>query len=53
MSDMGLVFAGLADRVYRVRGTAGSLALGVVWSVVSFVVWKTQPSTAAPKPVAA
>jgi len=34
---MGVVFAGLADRVYRVRTLAGSLALGVVWSFVSFM----------------
>ena len=34
---MGVVFAGLAERVYRVRTLAGSLALGAVWSFVSFM----------------
>jgi hypothetical protein len=33
----GLVFAGLADRVYRLRTLAGSLALGAVWSVASWL----------------
>src|SRR5712691_3985368 len=33
----GMAFAGLADRVYRVRTLAGSLALGAVWSFVSFM----------------
>src|SRR3989442_12147421 len=34
---LGMAFAGLADRVYRVRTLAGSLALGAVWSFVSFM----------------
>src|SRR5207244_8602391 len=34
---LGLAFAGLADRVYRVRTLSGSLALGAVWSFVSFM----------------
>jgi hypothetical protein len=34
---LGLAFAGIADRVYRVRTLAGSLALGAVWSFVSFM----------------
>ena len=34
---LGLAFAGLADRVYRVTSLAGSLALGAVWSFVSFM----------------
>jgi hypothetical protein len=33
----GLAFAGLADRVYRVRTLTGSLALGGVWSFASFM----------------
>ena len=33
----GLAFAGLADRVYRVRTLTGSLVLGAVWSFVSFM----------------
>jgi hypothetical protein len=33
----GLAFAALADRVYRVRSRSGSLALGAVWSFVSFM----------------
>jgi hypothetical protein len=33
----GLAFAGIADRVYRVRTLTGSLALGGVWSFVSFM----------------
>lgn len=37
---LGLAFAGLAGRVYRVRTLPGSLALGGVWSFVSFMfVW--------------
>jgi hypothetical protein len=34
---LGMAFAGIADRVYRVRTLAGCLALGAVWSFVSFV----------------
>jgi hypothetical protein len=34
---MGVVYAGLADRVYRVRTLAGAFALGAVWSFVSFM----------------
>jgi hypothetical protein len=34
---LGLAFAGLADRVYRVRTLTGSLALGAAWSFVSFM----------------
>jgi len=34
---MGTVYAGVADRVYRVRTLAGSLMLGAVWSFVSFM----------------
>lgn len=34
---LGMAFAGLADRVYQVRTLAGSLALGAVWSFVSFM----------------
>src|SRR5713226_7227756 len=33
----GLAFAGIADRVYRVRTLIGSLTLGGVWSFVSFM----------------
>jgi hypothetical protein len=33
----GLAFAALAERVYRVSSLVGSLALGFVWSFVSFV----------------
>jgi hypothetical protein len=33
----GLAFTALADRVYRVSSLAGSLALGAVWSFVSFM----------------
>ncbi|HEX9351325.1 MAG TPA: hypothetical protein VF877_08640 [Gaiellaceae bacterium] len=33
----GLAFAGVADRVYRVRTLIGSLVLGGVWSFVSFM----------------
>lgn len=33
----GMAFAGLADRVYRVRTLTGSLALGALWSFVSFM----------------
>jgi hypothetical protein len=34
---LGVAFAGLADRVYRVRTVAGGLALGAVWSFVSWM----------------
>ncbi|HZO98415.1 MAG TPA: hypothetical protein VFB42_13725 [Gaiellaceae bacterium] len=34
---LGTAFAGLADRVYRVRTLAASLTLGAVWSFVSFM----------------
>ncbi len=34
---LGLAFAGLADRVYRVATLLGSLVLGAVWSFVSFM----------------
>jgi hypothetical protein len=34
-SVLGVAFAGLADRVYRVRTLAGSLMLGAVWSFAS------------------
>lgn len=34
---LGLAFAGLADRVYRVATLTGSLALGAVWGFVSFM----------------
>ncbi len=33
----GLAFAGIGDRVYRVRTLMGSLVLGGVWSFVSFM----------------
>src|SRR5438093_6151231 len=33
----GLAFAGLAERVYRVRTLSGSLVLGAVWSFASFM----------------
>jgi hypothetical protein len=33
----GLAFAGIANRVYQVRTLMGSLALGGVWSFVSFM----------------
>ena len=36
---MGLAFAGIADRVYRVRTAIGSLVLGGVWSFVSFMLF--------------
>lgn len=36
-SVLGLVFAGLADRVYRVTTLTGSIALGAAWSFVSFM----------------
>lgn len=35
----GMAFAGLADRVHRVRTAAGALALGGAWSVASFLVF--------------
>ncbi|HZD88128.1 MAG TPA: hypothetical protein VE088_09005 [Gaiellaceae bacterium] len=35
----GLVFSGLADRVFSVRTLAGSLAAGVAWGIASFVVF--------------
>jgi hypothetical protein len=35
----GLAFAGIADRVYRVRTLSGSLALGGVWSFASFMLF--------------
>lgn len=38
-SVLGTAFAGLADRVYRVRTLAGSLALGAVWSFASFLLF--------------
>jgi hypothetical protein len=34
---LGLAFTAIADRVYRVGSQAGSLALGAVWSFVSFM----------------
>jgi hypothetical protein len=34
---LGVAFAGLADRVYHVRTRAGMLALGALWSFVSFM----------------
>ena len=34
---LGVAFAGLADRVYRVRTLAASVMLGAVWSFVSFM----------------
>jgi hypothetical protein len=34
---LGVAFAALEDRVYRVRTLAGSLLLGGVWSFVSFM----------------
>jgi hypothetical protein len=34
---MGLLFAGLADRVYHVRTLMGTLALGAAWSFASFM----------------
>lgn len=33
----GLAFAGIANRIYRVRTLMGSLTLGGVWSFVSFM----------------
>lgn len=33
----GAAFAGLADRVYRVRRMTGALALGAAWSVTGFM----------------
>jgi hypothetical protein len=38
-SVLGLAFAGLADRVYRVRTLAGSVMLGAVWSFASFMLF--------------
>jgi hypothetical protein len=36
----GLAYAAVAERVYHVRTVAGNLALGAVWSFVSFIfVW--------------
>ena len=35
----GAALAGLADRVYRIRNLAGSLALGAVWSFASFMLF--------------
>ncbi len=35
----GWAYAGLADRVYRVRTLAGSLALGAAWSFASFMLF--------------
>lgn len=35
----GLVFAGLADAVYGIRSLAGSIAAGVAWSFVSFMLF--------------
>lgn len=34
---LGLAFAGLAERVYRIRTLAGALALGTAWSFASFM----------------
>ena len=34
---LGVAYAGLADRVYRVRSLAGGLALGAAWSIASFL----------------
>jgi hypothetical protein len=36
---LGVAYAGLADRVYRVRSLAGGLALGAAWSVASFLLF--------------
>jgi hypothetical protein len=38
-SLLGVAFAGLADRVYRVRTLAGSLTLGAAWSFASFMLF--------------
>jgi hypothetical protein len=38
-SVLGLAYAGLADRVYRVHTLAGSLMLGAVWSFASFMLF--------------
>ncbi len=38
-SVLGSCFAGLAERVYHVRTLAGRLALGAVWSFVSFMLF--------------
>jgi hypothetical protein len=38
-SVLGVAFAELADRVYRVRALAGSLMLGAVWSFASFMLF--------------
>src|SRR5579875_1455578 len=38
-SVLGVAFAGLADRVYRVHTLVGSLALGAVWSIGSFLLF--------------
>ena len=35
----GLAYAGIADRVYGLRSLSGCLALGLAWSVVSFLVF--------------
>ncbi len=35
----GLAFAGIADRVYGLRSLRGCLALGLAWSVASFLVF--------------
>ncbi len=34
---MGIAFAGLAGRVYRIGSLAGALALGAAWSIASFL----------------
>ncbi len=34
---IGIVFAGLAGRVYRIGSLAGGLALGAAWSIASFL----------------
>ncbi len=36
---LGLAFAGIADRVYGLRSLGGCLALGLAWSLVSFLLF--------------
>jgi hypothetical protein len=39
---IGIAFAGLAGRVYRIGSLAGGLALGAAWSIASFLFfWDT------------
>src|SRR5579885_3072929 len=50
-SVLGVAFAGLADRVYRVHTLVGSLALGAVWSIGrSPPFWPPLPPTPRPRP---